>query len=152
MRGNEGPCRLDIASLPELSLLTYEKRLAEALRGFLTELCLTNAGVVMAYINSGQDSNIDDLIASSAELFLKPGQLSYDRHAVIESDWGAPPHVSIALSFRQPAMTTAFHVVFDENSVGVHIDAIEFATPTGSESENLRRFEAALAAARLSEH
>ena len=152
MPGNEGPCCLDISSLPELALLTYEKRLAEALRGFLTELCLTNAGVVMAYINSGQDSNIDDLIASSAELFLKPGRIFYARQAIIESDWGAPPHVSIALRFRQPSMTAAFHVVFDDSSIGVHIDAIEFNKPLGTESENLHRFEAALAAARIAGH
>ncbi|MCK0207911.1 hypothetical protein MWN33_07675 [Starkeya koreensis] len=153
MSANEGRRRLDRASLPPLALLRYEKALAETLHGFLAELCLTNAGVVMAYLSGQQDGNIDDLIASSAELFLKPGQFHYARRAVIDSDWGLPPLVSIAMSFRRPELTAEFHIVFDADAIGVHIDSIDFAAvPTAGEAEDLSRFEAALAAARLSAH
>ncbi|MBS7556306.1 hypothetical protein KHC23_21985 [Ancylobacter dichloromethanicus] len=152
MPENNGCHRLDKESLSPLELLRYEHLLAETLRGFLTELCLTNAGVVIAYINARQDSNIDDLVASSAELFIKPGQLHYARKAVIDSDWGLPPHVSIAMRLRHAELTVAFHVIFDDHTVGVHIDSIEFVRALGGGAENLARFETALATARISTH
>ncbi|MBS9479312.1 hypothetical protein [Ancylobacter radicis] len=145
----DGAFRLDKQALPPLALLPYEKLLGDTLRGFLSELFFTSAGVVMAYISRRQDENIQDLIASSAELFLKPGLLHYGRHAAIESDWGTPPNVSISMVLRQATLTAAFRVVFDDSAIGVHIDRIDFTGGPASADDNLQRFATALAAARL---
>lgn len=149
MPAPDGVSRLDKQSLPPLALLPYEKILAETLRGFLAELFYTNAGVVMAYISRRQDENIEDLIVSSAELFLKPGLLHYGRDAAVESDWGTPPNVSIHMTFEDGAVSAAFRVVFDDTAIGVHIDHIDFAAGPASLEDNLARFETSLAAARL---
>ncbi len=147
----DGPRSLDRRTLPPLALLPYEKLLAETLRGFLAELCLTNAGVVMSYISHRRDENMDDLIASSAELFLKPGCLRYARRATIETDWGTPPHVSIDMTFACAQLRAAFRIVFAAAVIGVNVDRIEFASG-GPEEDGLARFAAALASARLAGH
>ncbi|WGD28589.1 hypothetical protein AncyloWKF20_12270 [Ancylobacter sp. WKF20] len=147
MPGRNGAFSLDKDA--PLALLPYEKMLADTLRGFLSELCFTSAGVVIAYISRRQDENIQDLINSSAELFLKPGLLHYGRNAAVESDWGSPPNVSISMVLREATLTAAFRVVFDDTTIGVHIDRIDFAGGPASPEDNLQRFADALAAARI---
>ncbi|MBS7537946.1 hypothetical protein [Ancylobacter lacus] len=149
MRKGDGAHHLERQSLPELALLPFEQMLAETLRGFLAELCLTNAGVVMAYISRSQDANIEDLVASSAELFMKPGRVRYARHATMETEWGFPPNVSIDMHFREEAIEAAFRVEFGDTAIGVHIDRIAFPAGPGTPDDNLRRFGAALASARI---
>ena len=131
------------------ALLPYEKMLADTLRGFLGELCFTSAAVVIAYISRRQDENIQDLINSSAELFIQPGLLHYGRDADVESQWGTPPNVSISMVLRAASLTATFRVVFDDDTIGVHIDRIDFNGGPATPEDNLKRFASALAAACL---
>jgi hypothetical protein len=140
---------LEKGALPPFTLLAFEKMLAESLRTFMAELCFTNAGVIMAYISSGQQANIEDILASSAELCLKPGHLVYRNNATFESDWGLPPQVSIDLRLLHSALRTDFKVIFDDSAIGVDIDCISFNRRLNSLSESLDNFADALSEMRL---
>ncbi len=133
----------------ELGLMAYEKALAECLKSFLSELFYTNAGVVIGYIQANQDNNIHDLMASSAELSLRPGLLRYGQNATIASDWGAPPVVSIDMELTHPTLTVYFRITFEDKSVGVSIEGIVWAESLGDNAETFRRFTEVLADVRL---
>src|SRR5262249_44492382 len=136
---------LDPRVLSGGALLSYEKLLAENLKGFLAELCLIGAGIFISYIEADKDENITDMVDSSAELTLKPGLLRYGRHASVESNWGFPPEVSIDLELHHATLAAFFRVIFEAQAVGIHIDGILFSEALGAPEENLRRFERALA-------
>lgn len=137
------------ATVGELGLMVYERALAECLKSFLSELFYTNAGVVIGYIQANQDNNIHDLMASCAELSLRPGLLRYGQNAAIASDWGSPPVVTMDMELAHPDMTVYFRVIFEEKGVGVAIEGIVASQPLGSDSENLRHFTEILADSRL---
>lgn len=137
------------ATVGELGLLAYERALAECLRSFLSELFYTNAGVVIGYIQANQDNNIHDLMASSAELSLRPGLLRYGQNASISTDWGAPPVVTIDMELCHPEMTAYFRITFEEKGIGVSIEGIVWAQPLDNDGDNLQRFAKVLADARL---
>lgn len=130
-------------------MLSYEKLLAENLKGFLAELCLVGAGIFISYIEGDKDENINDMVDSSAELTLKPGLIRYGRHASIDSLWGFPPEVHLDLELHHSSLAAFFRVVFEAQAVGIQIDGILFSEALGEPDENLRRFERALAECRL---
>ena len=140
---------LDTRALPGRAIFSYEKMLADNLRGFLAELCLINAGVFINYIEEEKGENINDIVASSAELTIKPGLLRYGRHATVESSWGFPPEVSIDLELHHASLAAFFRVVFEAQAVAVHLDGILFREALGEPDENLQRFANALAESRL---
>jgi len=126
----------------------YEQALARALRDVITELFLTNAGSLIAFIDAGKSAHIEDIVASSAERSLQPGALRYGGHAATHSDWGRPPHVDIHLEFHHAGLSVYFQLNFDAAAVGVSIASIVFLEPLPTHAERLSRLESALADAR----
>lgn len=139
---------LDLSSRPAIETMAFERLLATALREVVVELFFTNAGLLIAYINAGKDSIIEDLVVSSAERSLKPGTLTYGGHASTHSDWGHPPVVSIDLELHHGGLALYFRMVFDENSAGIELASIVFSDAVGDYSQCLERVALALDAAR----
>jgi hypothetical protein len=125
----------------------YERLLAHGIKRFISELCLTNAGTMITYICANQHDNIDDIIASSAELYMKPGTLRYAQNAEIDFEWGHAPLVTIDMNLCHPMLTTFFRIVFDDRFVGVDIRGALFRDEIGSAIENMRCFTRTLAEA-----
>jgi len=139
-------------SVTESEFAVYERLLAHAIKRFISELCLTNAGTMIAYICADQHDNIDDIVASSAELFLRPGALHYAQHSEIDFEWGHAPLVTIEMKLCHPVMTTFFRIVFDDRFVGIDIFGALFREEIGSAMENARRFVRSLADALAPQH
>lgn len=135
------------ANRPEL--LAYETVLAEGLRGFLGELVMINGGVMVSYICNNQHANLDDLIGSSMECKIKPGRLHYGNQAEVDFDWGEAPSVALAMELRDERLTAFFRVILGGDHIGIDIRGINFADGSAGAEENLRRFAAAVADARL---
>ena len=134
-------------SLTAREFAVYERLLAHGIKRFISELCLTNAGTMITYICANQHDNIEDIIASSAELYLKPGSLRYAQHAQIDFEWGHAPLVTIDMKLCHPALTTFFRIVFDDRFVGVDIRGALFRDEVGSTLHNMRCFARTLAEA-----
>ena len=130
-------------------LLAYETVLAQGLRGFLAELVMVNAGVVVSYICNDQHAHLEDIIGSSTENRIKPGRLHYTNHAQIEFDWGEAPSVALAMELRDARLTAFFRVVFGGDHIGVDIRGIHFTDVMGDADEALRRFTDAVADAQF---
>jgi len=131
------------------ALLAYESVLAEGLKGFLAEMVMVNAGVIVSYICTNQHAHLDDIIGSSMENRLKPGRLRYTNHAQVDFEWGEAPSVALAMELRDARLTASFRVVFGGDHVGVDIRGIHFAELIGDADDNLRRFADAVADARI---
>jgi len=136
----------------EYEFSVYERLLARSIKRFISELCLTNAGTMIAYICADQHENIDDIVSSSAELFLRPGALLYAQHAEIDFEWGQAPLVTIEMKLCHPAITTFFRIVFDDRFVGIDIFGALFRDDIGSVIENAQRFVRSLADALAPQH
>ncbi|TDT88890.1 MULTISPECIES: hypothetical protein [Azorhizobium] len=137
------------ATVGEQRLMVYERALAECLRHFLGELFYTNAGVIIGYIHGRQDQNIDDIVASSAELSLRPGLLHYTHHANIVEEWGAPPVVTLEMELQHIDLTAYFRIEFDGKGIGITIEGIVFNEPVASIEDSFLRFQHALDECRL---
>ncbi|MGU3496902.1 hypothetical protein ACLBXM_22900 [Xanthobacteraceae bacterium A53D] len=130
--------------------MTYERALAECLRPFLSELFYTNAGVIIGYVHAHQDSNLDDLIASSAELSLRSGLLRYGHNASFSFDWGEPPVVSLDMELIHADMTVYFRIELDGKGVGVAVEGVVCTQPiSDNAADNLARFQSVLDDCRL---
>ncbi|GGF47826.1 hypothetical protein GCM10007301_03900 [Azorhizobium oxalatiphilum] len=133
----------------ELGMLVYERALAECLRPFLSELFYTNASVIIGYVHTHQDSNINDLIASSAELSLRPDLLRYGHNASISFDWGEPPVVSLDMEMVHPDLTVYFRIELDGKGIGVAVEGVVFSDQVADTDAALRRFQDVLQDSRL---
>lgn len=144
MRLHDGTHILEIRHLEHAEIERYEKLLANALKQVITELAFTNAGLMLSYVSAGQESIIADILASSAEMSLKPGILRYGHHATSSAEWGTAPIMSLSLELHHATLSAFFRLVFDQFAIGVDIDSIRFARAAGTPEEDLACFAAAL--------
>jgi hypothetical protein len=131
-------------SSTEGQFVRSDKLLADALRGFLTELTMTDGEVMMSCVMARKHANLADLIHSSFERMIKPGHLRYANSAAVDFDWGKTPSLAIAMELSHPSLTTYFRVVFEHAHIGVDVLGILFQEPVGDEEENLRRLQEAV--------
>ena len=130
-------------------LLACEVLLANGLKDFLSELVMVNGGVMVSYVCNNQHAHLGDIIGSSTEHRIKPGRLHYSNRAEMDFDWGEAPSVALGMELRDERLTAFFDVVFGRDYVGVDLSGIHFADRRGDADENVRRFAAAVADARL---
>ncbi|MEP9368248.1 hypothetical protein [Xanthobacter sp. VNH20] len=149
MRPGDGPHILEIQRLDHAEIERYEKLLANALKQVITELAFTNAGLMLSYVSAGQESIIADILASSAEMSLKPGILRYAHQATSCAEWGVAPMMSLSLELHHATLSAFFRLVFDQFAIGVDIDSIRFARAAGTPEEDLACFAAALEDVRI---
>jgi hypothetical protein len=126
-----------------------EAVLARGLKEFLAELVTVDGKVMVSLVCSEQHANLDDLIGSSMEHTVRPGTLCYSNRAEVDFDWGKSPSVALGMELRDAHLTAFFEVILAGDHIGIDINGIHFVDPMGDAAENLRRFSAAVAAARL---
>lgn len=130
----------------------YERLLGIALRGFIAELTLIDAGVILACAAAHHHANLGDLVASSLEHAVRPGMVRYGEAASVEFEWGRGPTIAIGMELRHPAMRAAFRVILERAYVGVEITELCLRDIAGDPAENLRRFASALEGVRPVSH
>lgn len=110
--------------MPPNAFAAAEELFAQALRGFIAELCLLDGGVLIGWIRGQRHGNIADLVASSAELFFKDSVLTYADGADVSLDWGNSMQVVLDLEFATEPVTVFFKLVLDDLFAGVAIQRI----------------------------
>ena len=130
--------------------LACEAVLADGLKDFLAELVMVNGGIMVSYICNHHHANLDDIIGSSTERRIKPGRLIYASEAEVDFDWGEAPSVSIAMELRDQRLTAFFNVILGGDHVAIDLNAVHFSDGLRGPHDNLRRFAAAVADARIS--
>jgi hypothetical protein len=145
---------LDKKMLTPSLRLCYEKALGHALGEFLAEISLVDPLVMQTFVMSRKQANINDLLASSAELSLKPGllrcaELDEFEPDEVDFDEDAADALALELRLQHAELLAWFRVLFLQNSIGVDLHRVRFRERLGSESENLARFARVMADLRI---
>ncbi len=126
-----------------------EQLLADAIKHVAGELRLVDVSILVRYVSQEQHGNLDDLVASSAELFFKPGTLRYGLRAELDLQWGIAPCISLDLEFCHQDVTVFFCLTLGSVTASVEVHAITISGASESAEENTERLRAALRDARL---
>lgn len=123
--------------------------LAAALADTIADLRLIEAGDMIGYISSGQWANIADLVASSSELFLREGALSFACMADFALGWGTTPSISLELEFQAATVSAFFTLVLGRRESLVDLKAVWFADSPADEDAGTALLARAVQSARL---
>jgi hypothetical protein len=126
-----------------------ERALAAAAKEFAAELRLTDVVDLITFIRTENHANLNDLVNSSAELYFKPGTLSYGWAANVDVCWARSPTVRLDLEFRHQQVTAFFDLILESRQAGIRLKHIAHEAPAAAPSEHSRRFIEAIADARL---
>lgn len=125
-----------------------ERMLAEAMRELATDLRMIDVVEFVSYIRMEKFGHVETLINSAAELYFKPGVLSFGASADVKLTWLTSPVVSLDMEFKAEAVRVYFSLTLEDERAGVEINFLSFEEPEDCPAENTRRFGAALRNAR----
>jgi hypothetical protein len=100
-----------------------EEALGTALRDFASELRLTDAADLAAFIRLGQMANLRSIVESSAELFFKPGTINLAEPGEIELGWFAPPLITLPMTFQHKGVKVYFRLRLAALSAAVEVES-----------------------------
>ncbi|RFC64089.1 hypothetical protein DYI37_06920 [Fulvimarina endophytica] len=129
--------------------LTREKLLADAIREFVAELRLVDVADYVAYLRFENYANIEDIVASSAELTLKPFVLRFANSGDVNISWGTKPIIGLALEFQHDGVTVHFRLELSAATAAVDITFVDIDGPSLGEEAATERLAFALRDARL---
>lgn len=137
--------------MKQASQFTYEreKALAEGVRELASDLRLVEPVDFIDFVRSERFANIANLVASSAELFFKPGTIAFGYSGDIDLHWDQTPTVALDMEFRHRHVSVYFRLVLEARQAGVEITHIAFDEASDEPDENTRRLVAAISDARL---
>jgi hypothetical protein len=115
----------------------------------IADFCLADAEIIRFYASNQLHGNMDEMVASSTELYFKSETLSYAYSSDISAEWGHPPCVVIDMEFVHEAISVFFKLVFGEHRVGVQISRVLLHPDFDKNDFNPLSFEQILASARL---
>ncbi len=113
----------------EHDFIPCERLLGESIRPFMAEVYLVDPGTMAHYIYARRDGNLCDLLASSAEILVRPDMLRYARRAAVDFDWDKAFAIALRMEFVHDSLTALFDLVFDDHAVGIDILGFEVPLP-----------------------
>ena len=142
---------IEMAAALDKHVVDREKALAAVAKELAAELRLTDVVDLIAFIRTDNHPNINDLVNSSAELYLKPGTLSYGWAAEVDMRWTGTPTVKLDLEFQHREVTAFFKLILEPRQAGVELSHVEFEAPCSTPTDNTIKLIEAVADARLPE-
>ena len=127
----------------------FERLLAHSVMDVACELRLVDILDLAVLIRGDKHANLRDLVASSAELFFRPGVLRYANVADVRGTWTLPFTFSLDLEFEHGGVRSIFTLMLERITAAVHISELYFEGNAGDEGERLEIFTRALTDSRL---
>jgi hypothetical protein len=129
--------------------LEREKALGHGVRELASELRMIEPSDYVAFVRTERFANIANLVASSAELFFKPGTIFFGHSGEVNLAWGEPPSVVLDMEFRHQRVNVYFRLMLEARRAGVEITYVAFEGASDVPDDNTRRLVEAIADARL---
>jgi hypothetical protein len=129
--------------------LAREKALADGIKDVAAELRLIDVVNLVVYIHLEKHGNLEDIVASSVELYFKPETLRYGWRSKVDITWGGPTTVCLDMEFRHQGVTVFFTLALGALHASVDIHYIAFDGSSNDPGENTARLVAAIADARI---
>lgn len=119
--------------------LAREKAIADGVKDVAAELRLIDIVNLVVYIQLEKHGNLDDLVASSVELYFKPDTLRYGWRAAVDTDWSGPASVTLDMEFQNKGVTVFFSLILGPLKAGIEIHYFAVAGSSGDPEENTGR-------------
>ncbi len=129
--------------------LSRERALAEAIKQVVAELRLVDVVDYVAFLRLEHHGNVADLVASSSELYLKPGVLRYANSGSVRLNWGQVPIVQLGLEFKHAGVAAHFQLELGASAAAVDITYLSLDDHASTSEEATERLVAAIADAHL---
>lgn len=129
--------------------LEREKALGHGIRELASELRLVEPTDYVSFVKTERFANIANLVASSAELFFKPGTIFFGHSGEVDLQWDQPPSVVLDMEFRHQRVNVYFRLVLEARRASVEITYLSFEGASNVPDDNTRRLVEAIADARL---
>jgi hypothetical protein len=126
-----------------------EKALAEGIRDVAAELRLVEVTDLVAFIQTGQFANVGSLVNSSAEMYFRPGTLTFGFSGDVDLKWGGTPSIFLDMEFRHGGVNVYFRLLLAAAHGGVEINYISFDEAGEDPDTNTARLTGAITGARL---
>ncbi|KWT67446.1 hypothetical protein [Hyphomicrobium sulfonivorans] len=126
-----------------------ERALGLGIRELASDLRLVEPADYITFVRTERFANIANLVASSAELFFKPGTIAFGQSGDVELSWDRQPAIALDMEFRHRSVSVYFRLILEAEQAGVEITYLTFEGAADSPDENTRRLVEALADARL---
>lgn len=126
-----------------------ERVLADGIKEVASELRLVDAVDFVAFVRTGRFGNIGSLVNSSAELYFRPGTISFGLSGDVDLKWGGMPTVSLDMEFHNMHVNVYFRLILEALQAGIEIDYITFDRGGSDAQANTQRLVEAIANARL---
>jgi hypothetical protein len=126
-----------------------EKALGHGIRELASDLRLVEPADYADFVRTERFANIANLVASSAELFFKPGTIFFGHSGEVDLKWDQPPTVALDMEFRHMRVNVYFRLVLEAQRAGVEITYLAFEGASEEPDENTRRLVEAIDDARL---
>ncbi len=114
-----------------------------------SELLLVELVDYVVFVRTEQFANIANLVASSAELFFKPGTIFFGQSGEVDVTWDKPPSVALDMEFRHLQVNVCFRLILEGRWAGVEITYLSFGGAPDVPDDNARPLIDAIADARL---
>jgi hypothetical protein len=134
---------------PSKYIFERERALGHGVRELASDLRLVEPGDYVNFVRTERFANIANLVASSAELFFKPGTIFFGHSGEVDLKWDQPPTVALDMEFRHMRVNVYFRLVLEAQRAGVEITYVAFEGASEEPDENTRRLVEAIADARL---
>lgn len=130
---------------------TYEREraLGHGIRELASDLRLVEPGDYINYVRTERFANIAHIVSSSAELFFKPGTISFGHSGDVAVSWDEQPTVALDMEFSHRRVNVYFRLILADERAGVEITYVAFEGASEEPDENTRRLVEAIADARL---
>jgi hypothetical protein len=132
-----------------LDIRAFEEVLACSIKDVIADFCLTDADIIRFYASNQLHGNMDEMLASSAELFFKGETLSYGHVAHVRMERDDRSCVVLDMEFVHDAMTVFFQLIFGDYYIGVKISKVLLEPSFEGSDLNLSSFARILSSARL---
>jgi hypothetical protein len=135
--------------IDQIALWEHESLLASALRPVAGELRLVDVGELVTAIGAQRFANLQDVVDSSAELYFRPGTLSFGWGADVRLGWAVPPSIGLEMEFQNRGLTVFFRLGLEGACASISIREVIWGEPCNGVGEEIRRLAQAIADARI---
>lgn len=118
----------------------HEKILADGIVDVASELRMVDISDFIFHIKSENFANVGDLINSSAELYFKPGTITFNWSATLRVDWKARPAVAFDLEFKNAGVRALFSLELEDDRASVDIRSLTFENQASGALPNTEMF------------
>lgn len=124
-----------------------EKIVADAMCPVASELRLIEVADLISMLRYERHGDLDDLVASAAELFFLPGTVKLGIGGDYKLDWRGNARVVLDLEIRPRGVVVYARLTLEHDCAGVEIDHIAFHAPDDDPALNTIFLEETLHAA-----